>query len=326
MARALKDAQLTPADELRRLLTECEELLPRVQGDGDVALRLLEGLDRIAALWPVLEDSGVDLRAEAGRWEGLHAKATKRGAQIVRAVARLGGLQHLRRERYGSEVAGDWWYLAERLATQRRGRFLKTLLGVAGAVVVVFAVSQLVNVFFPVDPAVKAASMSLMSGQIKLDSGSDYAGAIQDFRAATEALPSGADGWIWLGSALQATGADGWVDCFERARGLSDSDLTFHLSRSQAYLRMGLYGDAQDDLRAALALDPGSPEAYYFLASVYESQGDYRQAIEALQNASEAAGARDMSELVAMARLRLGVLMQSGVSASQDFDAPIATP
>ncbi|MEJ5200478.1 MAG: hypothetical protein WHX53_16280, partial [Anaerolineae bacterium] len=68
MARAIRDEHLTPADELRELLTRCEKQLPNLKGSREQAAELLFQMDRIAELWPQVEALGADLRPEAGRW------------------------------------------------------------------------------------------------------------------------------------------------------------------------------------------------------------------------------------------------------------------
>ncbi len=73
MARALRHEQMTPADELRDRLAACERAIANIRGSGPGARRLLEDMDRISELWPVLEAAGLDLRPEAGRWETIQA-------------------------------------------------------------------------------------------------------------------------------------------------------------------------------------------------------------------------------------------------------------
>ena len=323
MATALREARITPADQLRRLVTESEELVVRVRGSSANALRLVENLDQIAELWPKLEAAGVDLRGEAGRWETLRTSTTKHGQEIVRAIAPLGGLQKLRRERHGDGEAAEWWYLQERLAALLRRRLKKTGALLAVVLVVGVAISVLFKLLFPVDPAVRAAFASVMNGQQKIERERDLVGAVEDFRAATEANPIDPETWLWLGSALQATGGDDWEECFERARALSDGELVFHLARAPVYTRLEMWDEALGDLEAALAIDSGSPEAHYFLATVYESQGRFSEAMTALERASEFADERGSMELVAMSRYRLGMMMQ-GLQA-QSLGAPNQT-
>ena len=86
MAKAVLQGRVTPADELRELLTSAEKLAASVSGNAQNAAGLLAALDRIAELWPLLDAQGVDLRSEAGRWETLQAVVQRRGAAIVEAL------------------------------------------------------------------------------------------------------------------------------------------------------------------------------------------------------------------------------------------------
>ena len=88
MAQTVKTGQVTPADELRESLAFSEKRVADVFGGGDNALALLKELDRIAALWPVLEAQGMDLRPEAGRWETLQATVNRRAGAIVSDLPR----------------------------------------------------------------------------------------------------------------------------------------------------------------------------------------------------------------------------------------------
>ncbi len=92
MARAIESEQITAADQLRALLADSEKLVTARQGSSEGAMRLLANMDRIAALLAELDDAGMDLRAEAGRWTALQAAAHERAAAIARQFAGVGGL------------------------------------------------------------------------------------------------------------------------------------------------------------------------------------------------------------------------------------------
>jgi cytochrome c-type biogenesis protein CcmH/NrfG len=73
-------------------------------------------------------------------------------------------------------------------------------------------------------------------------------------------------------------------------------------------------------------LDPNNPRAFYYLASVYELQGKLDEAVKALEASSAQADIRKQAELTAMARFRMGMLMQQMQSQSGPGGRFAATP
>jgi len=111
MARSLQSGQVTPADELRELLSTSEKLVASVRGSGAGVLVLLENMDRLSELWPELEAAGVDLRPEAGRWETLQATVRRNGRRLVRELRPHAGCQPFgsNNTRTATPVGGGIW-------------------------------------------------------------------------------------------------------------------------------------------------------------------------------------------------------------------------
>ncbi len=313
MARALREEQLTPADELRQLLTDSEKLIGGSLDQPGHAVQLLENMDRIAELWPRLEQGGADLRPEAGRWESLQGMVHRQAARISRASC---GLRAARRAKHLEERTGPdqprwWWYLDQEVHRRQGRSLLRAGLTAAVIVAVLVAASLLIRMLFPVDPKVTAAAAAVLDGQAKIQNGNDLAGAIADFRRATTVAPSEPDGWVWLGGSLKKQGdAEGARQAFQHARALYGTDLDFYLARIPVYYALQMLPEAQADVDAALAIDPQNPQAYYYEATLLEAEGTDNQAVEALQKAGDCGAARGQAEITAMARLRLGVLLQ----------------
>jgi cytochrome c-type biogenesis protein CcmH/NrfG len=325
MARALRETQLTPADELRELLAASEKLVVNLRGSGAGALVLLHNLDRIAALWPELEVGGIDLRPEAGRWETLQAAVRQRAAQLLRELRAVGGLAAARAATPGTTEAAWWWRLDDEVRARnlKRGRQAATIAVVV--LVIGAAVVFLLNRLFPVDPQLSASLAHLQDGQRKIENAADYTGALANFEAAAALRPNDTDPWLWLGATRQKLGeAAAAQDAFDRARALLGSDLDFRLARVPVYLTLQMLDEAQADLDAALALDPESPQAYLYLATLYELQERYLEAIAALERASTLAEARGQAALAAIARYRAAILIQR--VQAQSFIAPSPTP
>lgn len=311
MAKALRDAQMTPADELRELLTASEKLVVNLRDVPDGALRLLENLDRIAELWPELEAAGVDLRPESGRWETLQGLVRKQARTILGQLRPQGGLPALRARYHGDGKAEWWWYLAERTREETIRRARRAAVIAVALVALGAAVVFLLRVLFPVDPKVQASLSHRMAGQQKIEGSGDYAAALADFQEAVKLTPDDPEAWLWLGVTQEKLGdEDAARASFERARAVARSEIDFRLARASIYIALQMLDQARVDIEEVLQRDPENPQAYYFLASVLEGQGKYMEAAVALQRASDLAEARNNAELTAMARYRLAMMLQ----------------
>ena len=149
MASAVKPGAQTATDQLRTLLAQSEDRLVKLSG-REAAAEFFSGLDRLAELWPAVQESGVDVR------ESLQSQLETRGAKVLAA---WGGSQALGSAR--TTVTPDkghwWWWLDELVAQKRRSRLLKTAGTVAVVIAVVAAGLLLVNRLFPVDARVREA-------------------------------------------------------------------------------------------------------------------------------------------------------------------------
>lgn len=262
MARVLDSERMIPADELRDLLAESERQAANLRTAPSGARELLDNLDQIARLWPDLEARGVDLRAEAGRWETVQAMVRANAHHLLRALRPEGGLPALRKRNHADDEAAWWWYLAEetRRTNLQRARRLAVIGGsvVVAAVLVIWVLNRL----FPVPPEVRAAMNKQIDGQQKIENGGDYAGAIADFQEVVTLTPDDASGWLWLGcTQYKLEDQSAAEESFRQARALLEDELTFRLSRAPDCAMLDLLDLAKGDLEAALAIDPDNPQA-----------------------------------------------------------------
>jgi tetratricopeptide (TPR) repeat protein len=341
MARAIQEERVTPADELRSLLTDCEKLVANVPNSGDTIARLLKNMDRLAELWPRLEDAGMDLRPEAGRWETVQAGTYKQARHILAELRPAGGLRALRAKEGLPQQPGQltqpgaapqdeerwWWYLDLTMRRQRSRQLRRLALGLVAAVAVIAVLNFALNKFFPVDPKVSASAGKQMAGQQQVQSGGDVQQALVNFQEATTLTPDDPDAWIWSGVAEQKLGHAAEAQAaFAKAQTLLQADLSFHMARAPVYLAFGMYDHGQADLNAIFAQDPNNPQAHYYLASLYEDQGELTKAAQELEKVSTLAEQRKQTELTAIARYRLGMLMQAMQMRPDLTAAPTATP
>ena len=324
MAQAIRGERVTPADELRERLTASEKLVVNLRGKGAAALDLLRDLDWIAEVWPQMEEAGVDLRPEEGRWQTLQADVRKRASVLLAELRAVGGLPAARAKYHRDQQANWWWYLAEETRAANVRRLVRSVVTLVAVVALGALLLFLFNKLFPVDPQVRAAMVKMNSGQQKIERGADLTDAAADFQEAASLTPDDPDPWLWLGAVQQKLGdAAASQTSFEKARALAASELDFHAARIPVYAALQMYGEAEAAANAALAIDPNSPQVHYYLAGVYEAQGKLTEVIATLQRASELADARNQAELTAMARYRLAIMMQQ---AQVKAIGPTATP
>ncbi len=310
MARAISVAQVTPADELRTLLTTNEKRVVNQPGGMPVA-DLLCDLDRIAELWPELEAQGVDLRPEAGRWETLQATVRRNARQIVGQARAAGGFRALRTRFGRTEAAAWWWMLDAQVRAGDRKRGLRAISVIALVLAVAAGLYLLVSILFPVDPNVRTALDATTTGERKITQQGDFAGAADDFRRAVEAMPGEAENWMRLGATLQKLGDTAGADAaFQRAGALLSTEAELRVLRASVYIWFDMLDEAEADLEIAQRLDPDEPMVYFYQANIFESRGDYSKTVAALERTNVLAEAQGLEQLTVITRYRLGVLMQ----------------
>lgn len=310
MAQTVQAGQVTRADELRELLTIAEKRVANVWGTGDSALSLLRELDSIAALWPVLENQGMDLRPEAGRWETLRAAVDRRAADVVADLRALGGMDKVRLEIHPEGTDAPWWQLDRVVSANRRQRIRRTGLILGGLAVFLAVLYVGLRLLFPVDPKVAEAGRRIGAGDQLIQGQADFVGALAEFEEAAELTPDDPETLLRVGVVREKVGTATAEEMYARARSLMPDDVVFRQMRASVYLTFGMLEQADRDLQVALAAKPEDPITWYELASVYELRGQIGDAIDALEKTDLYATEADLVEMSATARFRRGMLMQ----------------
>jgi tetratricopeptide (TPR) repeat protein len=316
--------RMTPADELRELVARSEVLTGSRLATSEQALELLRNLDRIAELAPMLEASGVDLRAEKGRIEALQGSVRRAGPRVVTLLAAEGGMTRLRDAEHPGNGAAWWWRLDETVAADRRSRHRRLAVIAGSAALVVIAGVLIVRTLFPTDPAVTASLRFQAAAELRLME-DDLLGALEAFTRAADSLPEEPAGWLRVGAVHEKLGRTQEAQAsFTRARAVADSEATFLVERASVYLGLGMIDQAEADLDAVLRQDPENALAHFNMATVYEEQGDLQRAAGELESASALSEQQRDDELTVMARYRLGMLIQQ--MAIQGPARPEASP
>ena len=308
MASAVKPGAQTATDELRTLLAQSEDRLVKLSG-REAAAEFFSGLDRLAELWPAVQESGVDVRGEWTRWESLQSQLETRGTKVLAA---WGGSQALGSARIAAapDTSHWWWWLDELVAQKRRSRLLKTVGTVAVVIAVAAAGLLLVNRLFPVDVRVREAYTLRTNAEAAIITG-DYEQAINSMKQAVTVLPEDPSMQIMYGVLADLNGDTVTADrAWDTARGLLEgNDGEFLVQRGMAYGQTNQFDKSIEDELAAIALDPNSAKAYLYLGAAYEGQNKITEALDAYTKASDLSSETN-PELTVMARTRMASLLQ----------------
>ncbi len=304
--------KLRPVEELRRLLDDSEKLAVNIKGAGaDRTTELLHWLDKIEALFIQLGQEGTPLESERGRWEAVQGAVQRYEKGIRRELAAAGGLDKIRSE-LPTEPAQDhwWWWLDVRHQERRIQSIRKTAISAATIILLLLAAYWLFSTLFPVDPIVQETYRLQIDAERALENG-DIDTAIKRYEESVALAPSDVDSRASLVVLYKLAGRNNDSQAvLERLLGDNSAD-TVYTALAQAYLVTGNSEDTLDAVEQALDHNPENVGVLMLAASAFELQGDITNAIATLQEASDIADRLEQAELQAIARIRLGQLLQS---------------
>lgn len=308
MATALKSERVTPADELRQLLSRSEERLINLSDAASVA-ELYTWLDQIAGLLPGIVAGGGDVRSEEARWQSLQERLQNRAARVMRAWQGSAALAAARQAAAPPE-ANWWWWLDQMIARQRQRRLRRGAVVALGALAVLAAAVFVLQRLFPVDPVQRAAYRLQLQAETQLSNG-DLAAAYDSLNRAVEVDAADFRVWILHGVVADALGDSATAgDSWQQARALlAGAELPFLIERGLSFVRTQQPRRAIADLEAAIALDPNSAQAHLVLGSALEADGRLRDGLAAYERAAELAEAADNSQLLVLARVQIANLL-----------------
>jgi len=318
-ARHLRPQGLTEIDDIRDNLTTLERSLPSIQGTGRNALKLLHGLDIVHDRMASLQQQGADPRAERARLESIEgALRGDRAAALVREVRRGGGWE-LARASVTPERDRWWWYLDEELARRRRSHFKHWLSRGAIMLAILGLLAGAYQAFLAPSPQAEQKLASMQEAERYTLEG-DLEQAIASYEQAAALDPGDPEPQVWLGILYEQVGRrEDALRALRSARQSIPAMVDYFLMRGRAYLALGMLDQAGQDILAAQGLDPHSDQALLLLADVLERQGAYTEALALFQHVS--VQAEDPS-LQVLAKMRYGMLLQSGPRVEMDATAP----
>ena len=143
--RDVPRGKLTPADDLREVLRQCELKVVALKGAGAQAVDFLRLMDKVQSLFTKLETTGVDLRAEQSRWETIGRQLHSQAKVLVREIHKVGDLKHLQ-ETIKPSSDRWWWFLDQEVNRQRQQSIRRILVGGGIALLILVVISLLSSV------------------------------------------------------------------------------------------------------------------------------------------------------------------------------------
>lgn len=314
MAHIVETRITTPYAELRALLDRAERELPSL-GTSSLADYLLR-LDRIAALLAQLQQeeaqqaptSGLTLQPELVRWADLQEQLRRRSARLVKLAAPLGGFPALRSHHPPAE--GMWWRLDEYVAARRRQQMRRLLQTLALVAILLLAATWAYRTWFAPSPETIALVDALSTIERHVDA-REWEAALALAEEKLQTMPNSPELLTWAAVVSERLG-DAPRAAHYRSRALAQfpgQEIQFHLLLGNDRFRAGDLDGAEAAARAALALRPDEPQAFFLLGNVAEARGDFFAALEAFDRAATLAEASD-PQLTVISKMRYGFLLQ----------------
>jgi len=294
-------AVLNKGDQLRSQLTECEKALASL--DAARAQALLRSAAEAHALLAALRAGGADVRAEAARWQTITERMIRNAGRIVAAA---GGRQQFvaLRSQIAPQLAEPWWALEAVIIASRRRLLQRLAAGLVALAIIGLLGFLFRDALFPPNPVGDA----VFAAQSALDQG-DVSRALQAIEGGLQAVPDHPQLLTWKGTLLEQQGDPAAKAILATARaGLGDRD--YLMERAQVNLLLGQNAKVIAEMSSAIEQFKDPAEAYLMRATAFEQQGDLPQAIRDLESAAAIAERVGNDTLFAMARVRIGMLLQ----------------
>jgi tetratricopeptide (TPR) repeat protein len=306
----VENRPLTRADELRRQLDELEAKLGRLgHGLGQEALSIPLLFDAVTATLASFQAEGQSMRGEWARLEAVSAAFRRKATVFLREIGGARALQSARRT-HQPPPAHWWWFVDQVVADTRRAQLRQLLMTAAGAVGVLLLLFALYQRFLAPDPATRARLEHEQAAENLVLEG-DLIAALNEVDQALASVPGDPSLLIFKGGLQQALGQKAAAEeTFSQAEAAFGDRETFLLARGQMYVRLDQAQFALSDAEAAIRLNPESASGYLLLGRANEWLENYQQAIAAYEQAANLADAQGNSQIAAIARVNMGVLMQ----------------
>jgi predicted Zn-dependent protease len=180
---------------------------------------------------------------------------------------------------------------------------------IIGVILTVAALAY--QTFFRPDPKVIAHMGYVQEAQTAAEQ-NDFGKALQALERGLVEFPGDGEIHIWQGAMLTRLNRQQEAEAaFAAARPAYADETTYLVTRSNIRLQAGDPDGAYADAQAAVRADPDSAQAYLMLGGAQEVRGEISAASQSYSTAAGLAAARKDTQLEAMAKVRLAMMMQS---------------
>lgn len=304
----LREKQLSRTDELRAALRGLEERAVKLKSmDSAAAVLLLQDLDRVETLFEQLAAAGSDLTAERGRLESLQGSLEKRAGPLLKAVGGRAALAG-HRPRPAPPEERWWWYIDRLVAERQRRRYRQIAITVVILLLIVGGLILAFNTVLAPPPEVVARLDAENNAFLAIDEG-DLPAALEAVEAGLAKVPGEPELTLFKGVLQENLGQKAEAAAtFSQAEAAFSDPVSYLLSRAQLRLRVNQPELAEQDVNAALEIEPELPGAWLIMGQTLELQDRPFEAAQAYQRAGDLALEQGDNEVVVLSRLALARL------------------
>jgi tetratricopeptide (TPR) repeat protein len=272
------------------------------------ATEILYRLDAVMTALRSLENE-VSIKQAEGQLEGILARLRREASLFLRD---LGGANKLRAEREKASPPEEnwWWWLDEFVVTRRKASARRSLItfGILAGVLAVLAVVY--QLFLAPPPEVAARYMHEQSARDRMMSG-ELDTALDEVEQGLSYVPGDPTLLTLRGVVLESQGdlqgAERDFAAAEQGIGSREDFLTL---RGQAYLMIDDTDRALVDAEESVQINPDLARGYLLIGQVNETKGFFAEALASYERAYEAAEKAGQTEMAALSRTRIAMMMQ----------------
>ncbi|HWQ13921.1 MAG TPA: tetratricopeptide repeat protein [Roseiflexaceae bacterium] len=288
--------------QLRALLDDTERRIVEMHKEPAGARDVIRSVDEIERRLAAAREAGLDVRAEEGRADFLRRRLTGGASGVVRLVQAA--------DLADSLAGSPTWQAVLAAREAESARRVRRLLTFGLPLLVVLLGIIVLTLLFPPPPQANLNSVRSLAQQ------GQVAEALAAAQAEAARVPSDPHAHLWVG-ALQLVRGDraaaeaAWAE----AQRLFGDDARFFFERGSTLAEIGRFDEAEADAQHLIADPRTAAPGYLLLGGIEEGRGRVPEAVAAFERAADIAHEAGNAQLEAIAKARLGILMQSGAGA-----------
>jgi len=304
-------------ESIRELEIACADL----KGRGEAVVALLTARDALQLeLDRLTNEEGLDLRPERTRIETIDNILVRKTPQISRELRRFGGWDKARQE-HQPPRQNWWWFNDLDRAQKQRSVVIRWLVGAAVVLALIWGGNAYLEANFGMSPEEKEARSRIMEAEQYLRDGKTDK-AIVTYEQANQSAAT-LDAYAALVPLYEQAGElEASREAAEMAKGMVPQEAIYYIALAKSYQQTRDMDGALEAIDQALVSQPQSPEAHMVKGGIFEEMANITEALDEYTLAADYATEQGQDELYVLAKMRLGMLMQSGPSMTQ-FGGPV---